>query len=292
MTTTQFKAEVRSRFEEMQDLPTLPEITQKVLELRAAPEPDVGALAKVIELDPSLSAQVIRYARSSLYGYRGNIDNVESATARVLGYDTVLNLALGLATAKPFEIPSKGPLGSEAYWVRSVHNAVMSQSLAQELPRELGVLPSVAYLSGLLHEFGLLAVGHLFPNEYAKLNEVMWKDPDTDLHQLEREMLGITHAEAGARILRFWDLPDEVVVTNLKHPDADFDGVHYTHANLIHLANCLMCTHEDELATIQEHLPRNILDKLELDADSVIKILRAAMTKLDDLDAMVRQLAA
>lgn len=107
--------DIKSRIEALEQLPAMPGVARQIIQLRATPNAGVDALSKIVENDPSLAAQVLRYARSPLYAYRGKIDSVHTAIARVLGYDMVLNLALGIATAKPFKVPRKGPLGLDAF---------------------------------------------------------------------------------------------------------------------------------------------------------------------------------
>ncbi|TPW15041.1 MAG: signal transduction protein, partial [Halothiobacillaceae bacterium] len=272
MALSEFKTLVRARFEQLQDLPMLSETTRRILELRARPEPQITALAKLIELDPSLSAQVIRYARSSLFGYRGKIDSVEAAMARVLGYDAVLNLALGLAAAKPFKIPKNGPLGAEAYWLRSVRCAILTQALCHALPTPHTCSASFAYLAGLLHEFGYLALGHLYPQEYAKLNSMLLQNPHLDIVQNECELFGISHTEAGARVLRHWDLPDEIIVANLKHTDPLFTGIHSHYVQLIQLANQLLNFDDEEPNSVAERIAVTTIERLGLELALVEKI--------------------
>jgi HD-like signal output (HDOD) protein len=284
-------AQIKEQLENLHNLPSMPEVAHRVLELRASPDPNIHALAQVIELDPSLAAQVIRYARSSLYGYRGKVDSAEAAIARVLGYDLVMNLALGLATAKPFKISRDGQLGSHAFWSRAVHNAVLSQTLSHCLPKGAGNIAGIAYLAGLLHEFGLLVMGHLYPDVYARLNNEITDNPDRDLLSLEEQLFGMTHCEVGARVLRHWALPDEIVVANLKHCDIDYDGPHHTVSQLV-LLSAAMLNADPEQQNSGLVLPEQTLDRLELQKNEVLMISSQVLANLSDMDALISKLAA
>lgn len=292
MSLTAFKTKIRSRFENLEDIPVLPETARRILELRAKDEPNISALAKLIELDPILSAQIIRYAHSTLYSYRGKIDSVEAAISRVLGYDVVLNIALSLATSKPFKIPRSGPIGADEYWMRAVKCAILAQALCHAMPAQREVSASFAYLGGLLHEFGLLVIGHLYPKEYAKLNQMMSREPGLDLLQLEREIFGITHTEAGARILRHWHLPDEIVVTTLKHTDHKFSGIYQHYVYLVQMANQLLHYDEEHPTPILQRVMPSLMIKLDLDAASVVKVAEQVIPTFIDMNAMIRKLAA
>ncbi|HCG79216.1 MAG TPA: hypothetical protein DE015_08400, partial [Oceanospirillales bacterium] len=76
---------IKQRLEETLDLPPLPEVARKIIELRVDPEADSKSLATTIEVDPGMSAQVLSWARSPYYGTRGEIKSVEEAVIRVLG---------------------------------------------------------------------------------------------------------------------------------------------------------------------------------------------------------------
>ncbi|NOY72298.1 MAG: HDOD domain-containing protein [Gammaproteobacteria bacterium] len=284
------KKKIRVQFETLESLPPLPQIAQKILQLRSNPNQNIKNLAKIIELDPSLSAQVIRYAKSPLYGYQGKIADTESAISRVLGYDTVLNLALSLATTKPFALPRKGPLGAEAFWRRAISCAVMSQKLAPSIPKAKNVTSSMAYLAGLLHEIGLLAIAHLQPKLFKELND---NDNNTSLIERERTLLAITHAEAGARLMRHWQLPDEIIISNLKCGSPRFTGIHAEYSLLLYLSNTLNKASPISEKTIEEHPEcAHIISFLEINPENVIYIFNEINNNLTDIDSMARLLAA
>jgi len=284
------KKKIRAQLENLKSLPPLPHIAQKILQLRSSPNPNIKGLAKIIELDPSLSAQVIRYAKSSLYGYQGKIVNTESAISRVLGYDIVLNLALSLATTHPFSIPRKGPLGAEAFWQRAVKSAVMSQKLTLCMPKERNVNGSMAYLAGLLHEIGLLAIAHIQP----KLFKVLNNDNEKSLVERERELLAMTHAEAGARLMKHWQLPDEIIISNLKCATPKFTGIHADYALLVFLSNTLNNSSNQTPEEAIEDNPEcnRIFSFLDMDKANVITVFNQVHGSLADVDSMARLLAA
>jgi prolyl-tRNA editing enzyme YbaK/EbsC (Cys-tRNA(Pro) deacylase) len=105
---------MRQRIERLTNLPGMPSLAQKIMQLNANPYAHADDLAKLVEKDPSLAAQIIRYAQSPFYGYQGKISSIRQAISRVLGYDMVMNIALGVAAARPFKIQLDGPLGMNA----------------------------------------------------------------------------------------------------------------------------------------------------------------------------------
>jgi HD-like signal output (HDOD) protein len=284
---------IRKQIEELDTLPPLPEAARQIMELRNHPRPDSTALAKIVELDPSLSAQVIRYARSSLYGYRGNVDSAEAAISRVLGSEMVMNLALGLATAAPFNIPRLGPLGSDAYWRRALQSAVVCQNLVGTIRDKSPIIPSMAYLAGLLHDFGLLVLGHLFPDEYKRLNEEMLDDPNLDLSRRENEVMGVTHAEAGARALRYWDLPDELVVAALKHSDIHYRGLHEEYPHVVVVSRAMLSEdgRDDLESALQPSAQESWFKDMGLSVTGLQNAAEKVLKNVDEMDGIVSRAA-
>lgn len=282
--------ELRIQIEHLDKLPPLPMVAKEILELQGQTQPNISKLAKAIELDPSLSAQVIRYASSSLYGYRGHIDSADTAIARVLGYDVVFNLALGLAVSKPFDIPRQGPLGLEAYWSHAVYSAILCQKLATALPATQRPPLGLAYLAGLLHNIGLLVLGQLFPGDYALLNSFISANPEKNLIETEEEVFGENHQRIGAWLLHKWQLPEELVVACCTHHDADYRGVHQTYSRLTHLSDCLL--HQGDTDAGKLNVSPKVLSDLDLDAATVEKIAAEVRLKAKDLEKTILQFVA
>lgn len=172
-------ADMRQRIENTTQLPPMPSLAHKILQLNANPYAHAEDLAKLLEKDPSLTAQIVRYAQSPFFGYQSKVASVRQAISLVLGYDMVMNIALGFAVGRPFNIPMEGPLGLRDFWRHSIYSASLSQALCDFMPRGTPFQPGMAYLTGLLHNFGLLILGHLFPKEFGLLHKAVIQEPQT-----------------------------------------------------------------------------------------------------------------
>ena len=96
---------IKQRLEETLEFPPLPETAQRILQLRANPNADIRDLTNIVETDPSLAAQIVSWAASPYYAAPGKIQSVHDAIVRVLGFDMVLNLSLGLALGRTLKLP-------------------------------------------------------------------------------------------------------------------------------------------------------------------------------------------
>ena len=292
--------EVRRHIEEIYELPPMPAVAQRILQLRADPVASAESLAAVVELDPSLSAQVVRYASSPFFGYRGKLESIRDAIARVLGFDMVASMALGLAAGRAFRNPPDGPLGMRAFWRHSTYCAALVQTLAKAMPAESRPRPGIAYLAGLLHNFGFLLMGHLFQPEFFLLNKLVAANPETPVTAIEkrvlcmgqaRDVLCMGHPSIGAWLTHSWKLPDEVTITVCEHHNEDYDGEYAAYPNLVLVANRLLRRHGigDE---IPEPPPEALLARLGLAPERTEEILETLMASGLSLDVIARYLAA
>lgn len=231
--------QMRDAIATSEKLPPLPDVAQALLRLRDDPTVDVKKLSAIIELDPSLAAQIIRYASSALFGYRGRINSISDAVSRVLGFEKAMHIALGLAAGKVLVHDHGGPLGLKAVWEHALLSASLMQRLGGRLEKVKPV-PGLLYLAGLLHNIGFLLLGHFFEGEFRILNDAAFRQPEKSVIALEAELLGVTHCELGATLLRRWRMPAEVLTAVLNHHNESYRGDAAVYANVTLLADRLL----------------------------------------------------
>lgn len=125
---------IQKRLEETIEIPPLPHTAQKIIKLRVNPEATVDDITGVVETDPALAAQVISWAASPYYAAPGRIRSVEDAIVRVLGFDLVINLALGLALGKTISLPNDKPQDATPYWQQAIYTAAVIEGLTRAIP--------------------------------------------------------------------------------------------------------------------------------------------------------------
>ena len=283
--------DMKEQIEKITNLPPMPTMAQSIIQLNTNPYAHADDLAKIVENDPSLSAQIIRYAQSPFYGYQGSISSVRQAISRVLGYDMVMNIALGIAATRPFKNTLEGPLGLHAFWRHATYTAALAQGLCNAMPRKIRPRAGTTYLCGLLHNFGYLILGYLFPKEFARLNDAATREPNTPITDLEMRILGTTHMEIGTWLMQAWNMPPEIIVSMSEHHNPDYSGPHSEYAQLIMIADILLKSHDIGDSSITE-VPLELLDRLGINEEHTLSILDKTLQGREDLDTMARQLAA
>ena len=283
--------DLKARIERLEKLPPMPEMAVKILHLSVDANAHVKELVEVIELDPSLASQIMRYASSPFFAYQGKIDSVHTAITRVLGYNTVMNLALGATAARPFKIPRNVPLGLDAYWRHAVYSAALVQALSSAVPDELRPPAGLAYLAGLLHNIGHLLLGHMFKQEFLILNKFVTHNPDKSIIFVERQVIGTDHTSVGAWLMDSWRLPEEISVAVREHHNEQYHGAHSVYPQLVMLSDRLLRAHGigDSPST---ELPPTLLESLGIGEYQAVTIANKVLEGCESLEAIADRFSA
>ena len=280
---------IRAEIEKLTSIPAMPELAQKIVAL--GPHPEVRKLVAIVELDPGLAGQMVRQATSPYFGYRGTVRSVSDAITRVLGVEPAVHLALGVIAGKAMRSPSDGPAGRKEVWLHAAYSAALMQSMAESLPKSIRALPGMCYLGGLLHNIGLLLLGHLFPAELHALNKAIRENPAIPLIDLERRMFMTDHTEIGTWLMKKWNMPEEVITAVQKHHDESYRGENAVYANLALLADRLLQRLGKGDAGSEE-LPAALLEDLGIKEADLMDAVQRLLDARSDLDSLASQMGA
>ena len=280
---------IKQRLEETLDLPPLPETARKIIDLRVNPNADTTELANVVEMDPGMAAQVVSWARSPYYGVKGEIKSVEDAVIRVLGFDLVINLALGLALGRTLSVPKEGPNGYAPFWQQAVMTAALMGELARLMPAKTRPNTGTAYLCGLLHNFGYLIMGHVFPPQFALVNRHIEANPHVNRSLLEKYLLGLSREQVSSLLMQQWRMPEEVVIALRSQHNPSYEGDFSTCANLLYVATrSLRGRGFGDGAWEEPH--SEVFERLGITAEAAHNVTESLLEKADDLSELVQML--
>lgn len=278
---------IQQRLEATLEIPPLASTAQKIIKLRVDPDATIDDITGVVETDPALAAQVVSWAASPYYASTGKIRSVEDAIVRVLGFDLVINLALGLALGKTLSLPKDQPQQATPYWQQSIYTAAVIEGLTRAIPRAKRPEGGLTYLAGLLHNFGYLLLAHVFPPHFSLICRQLEVNPHLHHSYVEHHLLGISREQIGAWLMRYWDMPDELSTALRFQHDPHYAGEHCEYANLVCLAVRLLRANGVGSGPEQE-IPEELFERLGLDREkaneSVKKVLAA--------EVMLRELAS
>ncbi|MCP4597319.1 HDOD domain-containing protein [Neptuniibacter sp.] len=280
---------VKQRLEDTLGLPSLSPTVKKIIMLRSDPDAGVSELVPVVRVDPSLSAQVMSWAASPYYAAPGDVSSIDDAVIRVLGFDLVINMALGTAMGQMLRVPEDGPRGATPYWLQAVYNASLAEALCKKMPAKDRPQPGLVYLAALLHNFGYLVLAHLFPPHFTLLSRYIEANPHFPLDAVEQQVLSVTREQIGGWLLSSWDLP-EAVCTAIRHQNhADYDGEDKHYVKLLYLANRML--REQGLSDGPlEAVSDELYAELGLDRAQAEEVLQNLMSNDEDIKELTTAL--
>ena len=287
---SQTEANLAARLAKLDNVPALPDISAKLLAMHNDVNCTVSELVDLVESDILLSAQILRYANSPLFSPAHPVLTVRDAIFSVLGYETVLHIALGYSLCSMFNLPGNGVLGQHNFWQHAIYSATVMHRLIFAMPQSIRPNPGLAYLAGLMHDAGILVLNLLFKNEYEWFNRILTLNPEKSVVNVEKRTLGITHSELGAWMLKAWHMPREVVVTAEHHHDLNYNGPYASYAHLSNLTERLLKTHAMSDADTDE-IPDELLQKLSIDAEQIYLIMDEILQGGSMIKTIVAELA-
>lgn len=188
-------ADVRERVHTLPSLPTtLVSLGQAVADERCTVDRLVGILAK----DPPLSATMLRLANSLAYAGGKEVTELRVAIQR-LGYDAILNLGRTAAIIRSYG--NAKHLDAVRLWQHSVAVGLTAKAIARLLRRHS--MEESAFLGGLLHDIGKIALDRCFTDLYGPVVEAV--EAGETMLEAERRLLGITHQEVGGMVAEYWN---------------------------------------------------------------------------------------
>ncbi|WP_130931177.1 HDOD domain-containing protein, partial [Pseudomonas sp. Sample_24] len=278
---------IQQRLEATIEIPPLAETAQKIIKLRVDPNATIDDITGVVETDPALAAQVVSWAASPYYASPGKIRSVEDAIVRVLGFDLVINLALGLALGKTLSLPKDRPQHSTPYWQQSIYTAAVIEGLTRAMPRAQRPEAGLTYLAGLLHNFGYLLLAHVFPPHFSLICRHLEVNPHLCHSYIEQHLLGISREQIGSWLMRYWDMPEELATALRFQHDPAYDGNYAEYPNLVCLAVRLLRSRGIGSGP-DEDIPEALLERLGLSRDKANDVV----SKVLEAEVLLRELAS
>ena len=217
--------------ENIEQLVSLPDVFVKVNRLMDSSEYSAMRMGEIISQDTDLSARLLRLANSPFYGLRAPVDTISRAVT-LIGTQELRNLVLASSAIRLFTGIPADLVDMGAFWSHSI----MTGGLARELAVRCNVLHSERlFVMGVLHDIGRLVIYLVLPDQARDILLITGGD-DWLSPQAEQDVLGFTHMEVGAQLLRAWGLPDGLVQVIWAHHCPDKAGAYQFDASLLHIA--------------------------------------------------------
>lgn len=182
---------------------SLPQTLVEVLRVTRDESSSAIELANVLVKDPALTTKILRIVNSPFYGAGRQIGSMKQAVV-TLGLRQVTAVALSTSI---YNMTNRWEsiFDRVRFWRHSLEVAIAARTIAEKIDyRRLEEI----FISGLLHDIGLLILESSFPTEFERI----WKESRTrgNLTDLEEDAWGTNHARVGQFLFEQWQLPEEI----------------------------------------------------------------------------------
>jgi len=201
--------------EQFDGFPSLSITVSKIVDLFNRGAVDISILEKELLKDPNLTIQVLKIANSPFFGISGEVTSIKDA-CMIIGLSNVFNLVTAADVINLFSASNSHLLDSVGFWEHSISTGIAISLILKKIKHE----DSNAFIVGLLHDIGKLALDYYQPDIYEKILNYQEKNICTYVIA-EKSISNYTHSELGAEIIKHWNLNDSLAKTIYYHHDGD-----------------------------------------------------------------------
>lgn len=269
--------------DQAQHLPPAPKVLPQLMQLLSKSDVASDEVIKLIVYDPALTASVLRTANSAYLGGRQQVTNLNEAVTRI-GLSEIYKLVASVLGHRGMSTKCSGyGMQSGELW----KHAVTSATAAQLVARDLGDDDCLCFTAALLHDIGKIVLTEVLEDIYTELVK-RTTTQHVSLMEAETLLLGVHHAEIGARLLERWNFPETLVMSVRHHHDPSEAKPHERIAACIYIGNLIsiyMGHSYGELAFAQ-HGREDSLKVLGLDPEDVPKYMIKTFDQFEKIEQL------
>ena len=232
------KSPDQKKIEQIENLPTLPEVANRLLKIINDPTTSAVDVANLISRDLSLTSKVLRLANSAFYGIPRTVTTVQNAVV-ILGLKVINTMVFSITVVKMFPGDGNNPLFSrKKFWAHSLACAVISRQLALRMRKFTLFDPEECFCAGLIHDIGRIVLDQFFHENFLKAIQKAIAEKSS-LHKAEHDIFGFTHTDVGDWLTSRWELPQDIRVPIVYHHNPGRAEYAREITTLVHLADGL-----------------------------------------------------
>jgi len=267
------------------EIATLPEVTMKIVEVVQDERSTAHDLHQIVRNDPALSARVLRVVNSAFYGLPGQIGSIDRAIM-LLGLNAVKNIAIAASIGKMFKssVVCDDFTGKDL-WTHSVAvgatNKLITSAIGMALPDE-------AFLTGLIHDIGLVAVMQCHSEDIRKIVDLT--KSGVPYRKAEEEIIGANHQEIGAALTAKWKFPRSFqFVTGFHHEPMALAPENRMLSVITHISDILCARGEIgmKITVETEEIPQDLQDEIGITSEQLNEIAGNIENELQTVRSLI-----
>jgi HD-like signal output (HDOD) protein len=197
------------------DLPAMPQVASKVLELSSDPNTSAAQLQQIIADDQAMTARILKIANSAMYSCSRKVKTLTEAIV-MLGFNSIRSLVVTSAARNLYNTEqNRTGLKERLLWEHSIGSAFACRLLAQA---KIPSLAEEAFLAGLMHDIGKLVLNLQVPEVFDEIVQVVYNE-NQPFVVTEKRYLGFDHTQVGSQLVNKWNLSPALEEVILHHHD-------------------------------------------------------------------------
>ncbi|MBA1188308.1 HDOD domain-containing protein [Pseudomonas entomophila] len=196
-------------------MPPQPQILVDLQFEQYMPDPDLGAIAKLISQDPGLSGALLKLVNSAHFDLSNKIGSIQRAV-NLLGSRSIINLIN--AQSIKGEMSDETIVTLNRFWDNAQDVAMTCLTLAKRTGLQA---VDEAYTVGLFHDCGVPLMLKRFPTYMTVLEEAYASaTADYRVVDTENRAFNTNHSVVGYFTAKSWRLPEHLTATIANHHNA------------------------------------------------------------------------
>ncbi len=195
-------------YELLEEIPAPSALLSELQSLLGQNEVSPDKVESLVQQDPVIAADVIRYSNSASFGCREKAASLNDAIA-IIGYAKLNRFV----SAKAFKRLATMPLdmyglSADEFYVKSVAAAIAMDEISAD-ETDIG---GINYTIGLMHGMGEALINQYLVNANHSSDSLNFAEtPFRRLSMLEKSVIGMDQAQVAAIALRKWNFAERVV---------------------------------------------------------------------------------
>jgi putative nucleotidyltransferase with HDIG domain len=260
--------------------PGMPGTAVKLLALIDDPGMRVSQIERILRHDPGLTANVLRLANSAYFGIPSKVGSIRQAVI-LLGLKRLIQMVIAACVSAIMDKPVPGyDLSPGELWRHSIAVSVAAEGLVKELQIEAA---EEIFTAALLHDVGKLVLGEFVQDDFKQIQTAI--SQGISFEMAETIVLGINHADVGARILTSWSLPLEIVNAIQFHHAPQSTTQSSMMLDIVHVANFMSMMIGIGIGRdgLQHQPSVEVIERLGLESHHLEKVASQTMQWVNEL---------
>lgn len=260
-------------------------MASKVMAMMYNPDSSMRKIVDVIKYDQSMTANLLKICNSSFFGPIQKISSIQQAIA-YMGTEKVASLIVMGHSASNFAAAQSGyDLEEGELWRYSVSSALIAQDIAEKKHLKN---TSHLFTSALLKDIGKVVLNTHVKDAFDRIIALV-QNNSLSFIEAEKEVVGIDHAELGARIAERWNFSPEMIDIIRYHHDPNGAATDDVAISVVYLADaiCMMIGIGLGSDGLAYRYHQNIVDRLHITETDFQKIILDFRVKLRSVEELV-----